>query len=174
LDVLQRPTQDDVASTIKIWQQITAADPWHLHPDRFGVDSLTQVIGAILDVAMTDSMSGDADERLIRSASAHGDQRRTQGVDDGMVLREYHALRVALWKALRDSASSAGEAFDAVIRVDVALTVATTAALQGYHRADRVSGSQWSIELDAQVATGSALLATMFRRGPDDTSPNQP
>lgn len=170
--------RDDLTPILAAWEAVSAAEPWHVHPERYGLDSLHETVRAVLDVALGDGGDEEASERLVRAASAHGDQRRVQDTGDDAVLREYHALRAALWRYLRHLSIPANEALTAISRVDVVITVATTAALRGYHRSDTGPTPEWASELLRGVASGTQDLRVAFgrsgrvdkgRRGPSGT-----
>lgn len=156
--------RDDLTPILAAWEAISADEPWHVHPERYGLDSLHETVRAVLDVALGDGGDEQASERLIRAASAHGDQRRVQTTGDDAVLREYHALRAALWRYLRQLSIPANEALTAISRVDVVITVATTAALRGYHRSDTGPSPEWASELLRAVASGTQDLQDAFGR----------
>jgi hypothetical protein len=162
--------RDDLALVLAEWEAVSREEPWHIQPQRYGVDSLHETMRAVLDVALGDGGDKAASERLVRSAAAHGDQRRVQGVGDDALLREYHALRAALWRYLRRAPMTSNEALTAILRVDVVITTATTAALRGYHRSDMPPSPDWAGELLRCIATGSRQIVDMFGRqggGPD-------
>lgn len=162
--------RDDLTLVLEEWEALSREEPWHVQPQRYGVDSLHETMRAVLDVALGDGGDKAASERLIRSAAAHGDQRRAQAVGDDAVLREYHALRTALWRYLRRAPMPPAESLTAISRVDVVLTVATTAALRGYHRSDMAPSPEWAAELLRYIATGSREIVDAFGRegrGPD-------
>ena len=145
-----------------------------MEPEHYGLDSLHEAMRAVLDVSLGDGGDKAASERLIRSAAAHGDQRRVQAVGDDAVLREYHALRTALWRYLLQTPMPPSEALTAILRVDVAITVATPAALRGYHRSDMPATPEWADELLRYIASGSREIVDAFGRpgrGPDTTPP---
>ncbi len=156
--------RDDLALVLAEWEAVSREEPWHVHPERYGVDSLHEVVRAVLDVTLGGGGDKEASERLVRAAAAHGDQRRVQGVGDEVLLREYHALRAALWRYLRRVPTPEGEALTAISRVDVVITVATTAALRGYHRSDMPASSDWATELLRSVASGSRDIVAAFGR----------
>jgi hypothetical protein len=171
--------RNDLAPILAAWEAVSAEEPWHVHPERYGLDSLHETVRAVLDVALGDGGDAEASERLVRAAVAHGDQRRVQAVGDEAVLREYHALRAALWRYLRELSIPASEALTAISRVDVVITVATTAALRGYHRSDTGPTPEWGSELLRAVTSGSRELQIAFgragrvetgRRGPSGTT----
>lgn len=166
--------RDDLALVLSEWEAVSVEEPWHVRPEQYGLDSLHETMRAVLDVSLGDGGDKAASERLVRSAAAHGDQRRVQEVGDDAVLREYHALRTALWRYLGHVSMPASERLTAIWRVDVAITVATTAALRGYHRSDMPPSPEWADELLRYIATGSGEIVDAFGRpgrGPDPTPP---
>jgi hypothetical protein len=156
--------RDDLAPILAEWETVSREEPWHVHPERYGLDSLEEVVRGVLDVALGDGDDKDASERLLRAAAAHGDQRRVQAVGDESLLREYHALRASLWRYLRRVPMPASEALTAISRVDAVITVATTAALRGYHRSDMKPTPEWGAELLRHIASGSRDIVAAFGR----------
>jgi hypothetical protein len=143
------------------WIDAAVANPWHGAPERFGDDPMMGVIAAILDVALSPDISEDANERLVRAAAAHGDQRRLQGIEKGRLFGEYKTLKIALRNRLRDTAPI-DKGLSAAIRVEHVVWVARSAALQGYHRSDRGPNPSWAIQMEAQIAASSTSLASLF------------
>jgi len=168
--------RDDLALILEEWEQLSQEEPWHIHPERYGLDSLHETIRAVLDVALGDGGDKAATERLVRAAATHGDQRRVQGVGDDAVLREYHALRATLWRYLSRAPMPSTEALTAIFRVDVVITIATTAALRGFHRSDMPPTPDWAENLVRFIATDSRRVVEAFGRegrgpdAPDDAS----
>lgn len=150
-----------IGGMIPAWTNATALDSWHHAPERFGDDPMIGVITAILDVALSRDGCADATERLVRTAAAHGDQRRLQGIEEHRLHGEYGTLRTALWHRVHDAAPI-DEALSAVIRLDQVLCVARSAATQGYHRSDRAASPSWASQLEAQIAACSTSLANLF------------
>lgn len=161
--------RDDLAPILREWEAVSREEPWHVNPERYGIDSLHEAVRAVLDVALGDGGDKHASERLVRAAAAHGDQRRVQATGDEALLREYHALRASLWRYLHRTPMPAAEALTAIARVDMVITVATTAALRGYHRSDMPASPEWGTELLRYIAAGSSDIVKMFgRRGRSD------
>jgi hypothetical protein len=156
--------RDDLAPILAEWEAVSRDEPWHVHPERYGIDSLREVVRGVLDVALGDGGDKEASERLVRAAAGHGDQRRVQAVGDDCLLREYHALRTALWRYLGRVPMPASEALTAISRVDAVITVATTAALRGYHRSDMRPTPEWATELLRYIASGSHDIVAAFGR----------
>ena len=156
---------DELALVITQWELLTVEEPWHIAPHRFGADSLHETIRAVLDVARWSGADRLAHERLVRSAAAHGDQRRAQDADDAALHREYHALRAAIWRYLQHTAMPAPAMIASVLRVDVAIGVATIVALRAYHRGDRPAGDGWEADLAQQVEASSRHLVDLLGHG---------
>ena len=156
--------RDDLALILKEWERLSREEPWHIHPERYGLDSLHEAIRAVLDVALGDGGDKAATERLVRAAAAHGDQRRLQRVGDEALLREYHALRTTLWRYLLNVRMPPSEALTAISRVDVVITIATTAALRGFHRSDMAPTPDWAENLLRYIATDSRQVVEAFGR----------
>jgi hypothetical protein len=156
--------RDDLGPILAEWEAVSREEPWHIRPEAYGIDSLNEVVRGVLDVALGDGGDKEASERLVRAAAAHGDQRRVQGTGDEALLREYHALRASLWRYLRRAAMPASEELTAILRVDAVITVATTAALRGYHRSDMQPTPEWAAELLRYIASGSRDIVAAFGR----------
>lgn len=156
--------RDDLAPILAEWEAVSRDEPWHVHPESYGIDSLHEVVRGVLDVALGDGGDKDASARLVRAAAAHGDQRRVQATGDEALLREYHALRASLWRYLRRVPMPASEELTAISRVDAVITVATTAALRGYHRSDMQPIPEWGAELLRYIASGSRDIVAAFGR----------
>ena len=148
----------ELAAIIGEWEQLTSEEPWHVDPHRYGADTLHATIRAVLDMAVWGGTDPFAPERLVRTAAAHGDQRRTQGARSDELLAEYHALRGAFWRFLKRESGGGPEAIAQILRTDVALGIATTVALRGYHRSETPAGTSWESVMLRQVSEASLRL----------------
>lgn len=156
---------DELPLIIAEWELLSREEPWHIDPHRYGIDSLHEAIAAVLEVTTWGGTGSFASERLVRTAAAHGEQRRAQGATDDALLREYHALRAALWRFLQRDTSTGPAAIAAMLRVDVAIGVATTAALRGYHRSEMAAGTSWEVDILKQIDDVSRHLADLLHDG---------
>ena len=155
----------DYAGIVAEWERLSVEEPWHVDPRRYGIDSLHETIRAVLDVATWSGADTSAHERLVRTATKHGEQRRSQGTGDDALLREYHALRAAIWRFMERSSVPASEALAVIVRIDIAISVATTAALRGYHRSELPPSKGWEAEIVRQVQAASRHLANLLGDG---------
>ena len=152
----------DLPRIIAEWELLGREEPWHIDPHRFGIDALHETIAAIVEISSWGGSGPFAAERLVRSAAAHGQQRRAQDAGDDAVLREYHALRMALWRFLQNEAPAGPAAIATILRVDVAIGVATTIALRGYHRSAMPGIVSWEADVLEQIQAVSRHLGDLL------------
>jgi hypothetical protein len=81
------------------------------------------------------------------AAAVHGSSRRSQGIGMDLVLREFDALRHAMYAVLRSLASEPAPR-ELVARMDFVVTTASLASLRGYHRDEFDALGQWPSTLD--------------------------
>ena len=122
-------------------------------------DTIVEVLRAVLDTAMAEERNLALHERLLRTALAHGEQRRRQGATDEAVLGEYHALRAALWRHLLHRAPIA-ESLTTIFRVDVVMTAASALALRGFMHGHVPADFPWDRQLARTMADVSHSLET--------------
>ena len=151
--------RDAFPTLVAEWHDYWQQQPWHRGLPADGPDGVLEVLRAILDTAMSEQGGRPVHERLLRAAMAHGRQRREQGVSDALLLGEYHALRVALWRHLLHSASLP-ESLTTIFRVDVVMTAASGLALRGYMQRSVPPDFPWERELARAMADVSHGLET--------------
>ncbi len=157
--------RDDFPLVVAEWERLSQEEPWHVDPHRYGVDSLHETIRAVLDIATWGGTDTFAPERLVRSAAAHGEQRRAQCTSDDALLREYHALRAALWRYFQHGDLEGPAAIAAIMRVDVAVGIATIVALRSYHRGELPTSDSREVDLLQQVGAVSRHLTDRLHAG---------
>lgn len=157
--------ESELSHVVAEWEQLSREEPWHIDPHRYGIDSLHETIAAILDVRTWGSAGAFTAERLVRSAAAHGEQRRAQGMPDDALFREYHALRAAIWRHLQRHPHREPAVIAEFLRVDVAIGVATTIALRGYHRAELPADASWETDILRQIEAVSRHLDDLLHDG---------
>ena len=129
-------TCDDVkahlAEVLVEWHTVTGDQPWLSMPPENRVDHMPQLIRDLSDAALGTPVDLEARLRTLDAAVKHGEERRAHGFSDGLLLAEYILLREALWRYIR-RAAPLEEAGPAIMRIDSAITLASRAALYGYH-----------------------------------------
>jgi hypothetical protein len=149
--------RDAFPTLVAEWEACWQEEPWHRADDGRGPDPLVEVLRAILDAAMSDE-DRQVYDRLLGAALSHGEERFRQGVSEDALLREYHAVRNALWRHLVRS-SSPDEGLTAIFRVDVVISAASGMALRGFMRGHLPDGFAWERELTRTTAEVSDGLA---------------
>ena len=146
-------------SLVGEWQAYWEQQPWHRASDNARPDTIVEVLRAVLDTAMAEERNSALHERLLRTAVAHGEQRRRQGATDEALLGEYHALRAALWRHLLHRAPIA-ESLTTIFRVDVVMTAASALALRGFMHGHVPADFPWERQLARTMADVSRNLET--------------
>jgi hypothetical protein len=133
------------------WVALSDRPPWSRLTTAERVDHLPPLLDAIF-LAVFDETSERAHRaRMIHGAASHGEDRRSQGYDEEIILDEYYLLRGLLWTELRARLDPA-RAAPIIVKVDSALSLASAASLRGMNRARLESAGQWPAALDALVA----------------------
>ena len=140
METIRRDIHEHIAEVMVEWQEITRAEPWLSLPDEHRTDSLPSVALALADVALSGAPGSDDDEELVVAGVKHGRARFEQRFPQALLFTEYHLLRTALWRYLRARHANAA---DAMIRIDAAITIATSASLLGFHRDELEASGKW-------------------------------
>ena len=144
-----------LAEVLVEWHAITGEQPWLSMPAEARIDHLPELIRDLIDASLGDPVDEAARLRTLTAAARHGEDRRIHGFPDGLIFIEYVLLREALWRFIRQFAPPE-EAGPAIMRMDSDMTVASRAALFGYH----------ARELDERGRTMPELLAELDRQWP--------
>lgn len=101
-------------------------------PVGLELDHLPELI-ALLAAAASARPGAPERAELVRTAVSHGRHRRAEGHPDRVVFREYHLLRSFLWSEIKSCDVPGDATVQAILLVDAAITVATSASIHGYH-----------------------------------------
>ena len=121
-----------LAEVLVEWHAITCEQPWLSMPAEVRIDHLPELIRELSDAALRTPVDLRSRLRALSAATAHGEDRRLHGFSDGLLFTEYYLLREALWRHIRQL-WPLEDAGPAIMRIDLALTLASRAALYGYH-----------------------------------------
>jgi hypothetical protein len=125
------------------WTSICTTEPWLVLPPDLDQDHLPQVVRDLADAALADGDSDDARRRLAWAAVEHGGQRRRCGFAENLIHTEYYLLRRTLWTYLREQFPATPGTVEAILRIDAAITLASSASLLGYHRDALERAGRW-------------------------------
>jgi hypothetical protein len=132
------------------WNALAVERPWHELPDTHRLDSLPEVITGLIEAAICSPGDRELHRQHVGAAAIHGEERRSQGFDQELLLTEYYLMREAIWRILRRHGSHARRT-EAILRIDAALNLATRASLAGYHRSEYQNAGKWPQALDELV-----------------------
>ena len=103
-------------------------------PPRHTLEPLADVIVGLVDASLINPGELPAHERKIEAAVRYGERRRAEGFTDMFLVGEFAALREGLRRYVERCASPPSVARPALVRLDMAQTVAELAAMRGFHR----------------------------------------
>lgn len=103
-------------------------------PPRHTLEPLADVIVGLVEASLINPGELRAHERKIEAAVRYGERRRSEGLTDMFLVGEFAALREGLRRYVEQCASPPSVARPALVRLDMAQTVAELAAMRGFHR----------------------------------------
>lgn len=116
-------------------KQAMNRDPWTTLPESQRLDHLPALVDTLLPIAFERTDDGARRDELLELARRHGMDRRYQGFEEELILREYYLLRSEACNGLRTFHSE--RALESVIpQLDAAISEATLASLRGLHGKD--------------------------------------
>jgi hypothetical protein len=141
---------------LSVWEDIIRKEPWSSLAKAHRRDHLHGVVIGLVEASLCDPADVDAHEEKVWAAARHGEERREQGLDEAQILTEYHLLRRAIWQFVRQNISP-GKAFEAISRIDTAISLATMASLRGYHRRELEERGDWPQYVERLVGDSPLL-----------------
>lgn len=129
------------------WEGLCSDAPWDALPENHRLDALPGVLAAALEAASKND-ARDCRTAVVHAAIKHGEDRRAQGFELQVLFTEFYFLREAMWRTLRKIAD-APRAYEAVLPIDHALTVATRATVAGFHRQEFEEQGRWAEKVNA-------------------------
>jgi hypothetical protein len=124
-----------IPAILQTFHEVTEQEPWAHLPADYRANLLGDIVARAAVLAL-DRPEDDALCRdLLDRGAEHGESRLEDGFPDSVIFQEIYLVREALWVWMRDRFADASEvASEAVVRVDLALSLAAKASLRGYHR----------------------------------------
>lgn len=154
LGEIRTSIQEHVHGITAVMQGAAASQPWLALPQGYSLDSLPDLILALVDEALGEDH--EAHVAKVWTAVGHGQDRAETGFPETLLFNEYHLLRMAIWQFVRAEFPPEA-AFQAIARIDAAITQATSASLLGYHRVALEKRGEWPGAVDRLLANLSAM-----------------
>jgi len=142
---------------LRLFREVIAEPPLRLPADH-DLGGLPQVIHDLIEVSLLQPRSLAAHQEKIADAVRHGEWRRTHGSPERIIFEEFAALREALRRYLATCDSPRWVKREAIMRLDMAISVAELGSIRGYHRAAFEQAGLWE-SLVVNLAQQSPLLS---------------
>ena len=126
-------------------------------PPSHSIEPLAEVIHDLIEVSLLHPHDLAAHEHKVQAAIRYGERRRAEGVTEGFIFAELSALREAIRRYVATCPVPRTIAREALMRLDMAVSVAELAAIRGFHRAEFEQVGLWET-LVGRLARESPLL----------------
>ena len=133
------------------WHKLTRQEPWLALPEIFSLNHLPEVIRGLARAALVAPGDRNALAEKVWAAAQHGQDRLEQGFAEHLIHTEYHLLRRSLWRFIQREHGQSLQHYEAIARLDAATTLATSAALLGYHRAALEKRGDWPAAVERLI-----------------------
>jgi hypothetical protein len=136
------------------WEEMVDRPPWSTLSRADRLDDLPTFLTSLFDSTICGAPKTDDSRRMLDTATRHGEQRRSLGLDYDHVMEESALLRRAVW----EFAQAHRDQYHEMVRVDSALTVALMASLRGYAKPELEARGEWESTLPRLMSDWSSLL----------------
>lgn len=133
----------NVPEVLAEWERLVREQPWFSLPPEHRIDSLPEVVVGLVEASLCAPGDVEAHRQNVHAAADHGTRRREQRVPEHLILTEYHLLRLAMWHYITAKFGSSERTTNAILRIDVAISLATNASMWGYHRPEIQAMGKW-------------------------------
>lgn len=133
------------------WNDLVKEEPWFSLPREHRLSNLTAVVEALIDNLMHEPGAGESIRNAVNAGAAHGSNRRKQGIPETLIPIEFHLLRQAIWRYVNDTLSPSDATYNAILRIDRAITMTLNAAMWGYYREEIEAHEGWDAALEKLV-----------------------
>lgn len=149
--------RENVAEVVAEWERLVREQPWYSLPAKHRVDNLPDVVLGLADASLCTPADVQAHRRNVAAAVEHGAHRREQGIPESMIFTELHLLRLAIWNYMVRKFGASNPTVAAIMRIDMAITVATNASMWGYNREEIEALGKWDEGIERIVASAPLL-----------------
>ncbi|MDR0786466.1 MAG: hypothetical protein LBG44_01130 [Gemmatimonadota bacterium] len=124
--------------------RLSHTEPWSLLTEEERTNALPEVAGRACLLALGISASQDECALLLECAAHHGFIRRGQGLVESTLFDELAFVREAIWTDIqRRFGGESRITAEVILRIDMALTLASQASLRGYFREEFDERGLW-------------------------------
>jgi hypothetical protein len=144
------------SDVLRLFRQVISEPPFGLSPGH-DIGRVPAIIKDLIEVSLIHPTDIRAHEEKVADAIDHGESRRRGGMPEQVIFEEFAAVREALRRYLEGYPLEDWRRREALIRLDMASSVAELAAVRGYHRAAFEKAGLWET-LTGDLARTSPLL----------------
>lgn len=148
--------KEHAPTVLQYWTEMLGEFP-DTPPDVLKLEGLTTIIIALVEASLLSPHDLACHRSKIDAALKHGEQMRRLGHPERFIFEEFAALREALRRYLEACGTTARKRREALMRLDMASSVAELAVIRGYHRATLEEAGVWET-LTLRLAESSPLL----------------
>jgi hypothetical protein len=141
---------------LELFREVISEPPIRLPADH-DLGRVPEIIHDLIQVSLIHPSDLQAHEAKVADAIAHGETRRKLGMEEQVIFEEFAAVREALRRYLERSAVDRWKRREAMMRLDMAISVAELAAVRGFHREAFEQAGLWE-SLVGELAKHSPLL----------------
>jgi hypothetical protein len=124
--------------------RFSQTEPWSLLAVEDRTNALPDVVERACTLALGVTAGHEECLLLIESAAHHGFVRRNQGLSESTIFDELAFVREAIWADIQSRFGGESRATaEVILRIDMALTLASQASLRGYFQAEFVQRGLW-------------------------------
>ncbi len=135
----------------ELWNAAIEKEPWILGRELAGPEFVPELVECMADATLCDPPSRAAILLLAETAARHAAERASAGAEHARLVLEYYLLRNAVWAFFREyREQELGNAI-AILHVDLAISIATRAALIGFYRGEFEQQGEWPAALHRLV-----------------------
>ena len=148
--------KEHAPTILRLWQEVLTEPPLRLPPGH-DPGELPTIIQDLIEVSILRPHEVQAHEAKIRDAVRHGERRRMDGAPETLIFEEFAALREAIRRYLELCEVPKWKRREALMRLDMALSVTEQASIRGYYRDAFEKAKLWDNMIN-QLARTSPLL----------------
>ena len=135
----------------ELWDAAIDREPWLLSREHARADFVPELVTLMAEATLCDPPSRTSIHELAQAAARHAAGRAESGAEHSRVVFEYYLLRNALWAFFRELGEHDLRNAMAILHVDLAISIATRAALIGFYRSQFEAQGEWPQAIDRLV-----------------------
>lgn len=143
---------EHIPEVLQQFDTVTEQEPWINLPAGYRTNYLGGVIAMATSLALLRPGDAELCEKMLYLAAHHGETRLEQGLSDSIIFQELYLIRESLWTYIKQfHEQHSGLRAEAIVRIDMALSLAAKASLRGYHRPAFEKRGEWPKVVDRLV-----------------------